>query len=209
MYVVAKKILQCLAVCLAAIAIVVAPNEIRAWLDLLHDHIGPTTLFITALALISIQDYPGYTESDCHKPMLKRSCLTAGLCPAVGTIGTLVPLTQANVSAELIAHAIHSTLYGLTYLVIFNFLTRGKLAHLDDVPWPAFNNVTAQQQPNQTLNPPDSEQFERHARTSDSVNQTVSTQNNQQYEHASQRPEQQQNSFFASEQLQFQQQTNQ
>ena len=216
MYTITKKIIQYLGICLAVIVIVVAPNELRVWLDLLHDHIGPTALFITAFALISIQEYHSCTEDGCRKPMLKRSRQTAELCPAVGTLGTLIVVMQADeMNAGLVAHAINSTLYGLSYLVIFNFLARNKLAHLDDGALPAFSSTTVQQQPNQVLHASDPRQFEQPSHAPMPVNPPSSVLNNQQHDTtlqypaqphspAPQNPDLQQKGFAPSQQLQFQ-----
>lgn len=101
---------------------------IRGGLDQLHEHVGPTALFLMSLAVLSTCEYLwGCQEGDAL--LRKRARVTAQLCPAVGTIGTLLSVAGgAEMNAALIGHAINSTLWGLGYYVLFCFFTRGEFA---------------------------------------------------------------------------------
>lgn len=157
-----KNFLQCLGICLGGLVILVAPETIRLWLDLLHDYVGPTALFITASALISIQEYHSQETGECPRRALRRSRQTAELCPALGTLGTLISLASADaMNVQLFAHAINSTLYGLGCLILFNFFTRSAIADLDEVVLPPIVNATIQPQVENQIPPqPKAEQSE-------------------------------------------------
>lgn len=116
-----------------AVAFVSYPfsDSLRGYLDQLHEYVGPTALFLAALAVLSTFEYQwGHRNDDAL--MRKRALNTARLCPAVGTIGTLISLAGgAEMNAALIAHAINSTLWGLGYYVLFRFFTRDEFAEAE------------------------------------------------------------------------------
>jgi len=101
------------------------PNKLREVVDLVYHYVGPTTLPLFSLMLLSAQEYLGRNQPE-------HSHSTAKLCPAVGTIGTLLSLSRgSDMDVTLISHAINSTLIGLGYYVLFCFLSRRESTKLE------------------------------------------------------------------------------
>lgn len=147
-----KNMIQCLGVALSAVTIVVASEEVRYWLDVLHGHVGPTALVIVACALISIQEYYTYDPQGADTTMLKTAYRSAELCAGLGTLGTILPLAYAEaINLELIRHALYSTLSGLGFFMAFSFFTRYKYASLSESPTVLANENHISNQPQADL----------------------------------------------------------
>jgi hypothetical protein len=110
------------------------PELVIFLLDQLHRVIGPTALPLIGLKILTIHEYAARHKQEDKALALKVSEHTAGLCPIMGTLGTILSFylsRNSQFDASLVAHAMTSTLFGLSFFFIFMFIARKELAELN------------------------------------------------------------------------------